>query len=173
MSYSPTSDLLNSANAGVRFFEVEDSLGSRTLVRRQLVISSASSIALADMKEGYWVQPDPANIDQYISVASLLGDYMPVYVVASLTGSQPDVLESGGVTGLAGSYVGLTKVFDTTDATYAPGDLLTVNLVDIGDGAGAVHPGLIKTGATAAKAVARVEFFDAANGVLKFSVLPR
>jgi hypothetical protein len=173
MSYPPTSDLLNAANAGIRFFEVEDSLGSRTLVRRQLAISSASAIALANLKEGHWVRPDPANVDQYISVPGLLPDNVPVYVVASLTGSQPDVLESGGVTGLAGTYVGRTKMYDTTDATYAPGDLLTVNLVDIGDGAGAVNPGLIKTGATAAKAVARVEFFDSPNGVLKFTILSR
>ena len=173
MAFPPTSDLLDAANAGVRFFEVEDSLGSRTLVRRQLTVSSASSIALADMKEGYWVMPDAANLDQYVSVPGLLADNMPAYPVASLTGAQGDVLESGGVTGLHGSHVGLTKVFDTTDATYAPGDLLTVNLVDIGDGGGAVHPGLLKTGATAANAVARVEFFDAANGVLKYSTLPR
>ena len=170
MSFPPTSDLLDAQNDGIRFFEVEDSLGSYPIVRRQLQISANSSIAIADLHEGHWVQPDPAQLDEYISVAALLADNMPAYVVASLSGAQGDVSESGGITGLQGGYVGLTKVFDSTDGSYASGDLLTLNLVDIGDGAGAVNPGLLKTGANAAKAVAVVEFFDSANGILKYRV---
>lgn len=175
MAYPPTSELTDALSAGVRFFEVEDSLGSYGLVRRQLQISAASSIPLASLHEGHWVQPDPANLNEYIAVAALLADNMPAYVVASLSGAQGDVLESGGVTGLqGGGYVARTKVFDTVvDATYAPGDLLTLNLVDIGDGlagpgAGGLHPGLIKSGATAANAVAVVEFYDAAQGILYY-----
>lgn len=169
MAFPPTSDLTDSANLGVRFFEVEDSLGSYNIVRRQLTISANSSIALADLHEGHWVQPDPASPGEYISVAALLADNMPAYCVGSLTGAQGDVSESGGLTGLQGDYIGLTKVFEVGDS-YASGDLLTLNLVDIGDGAGAVHPGLVQTGATAAKAVAVVESFDSANGVLRFRV---
>ena len=168
MAYPPTSDLTDSANVGVRFFEVEDSLGSYNIVRRQLTISANSSIELKDLHEGHWVQPDPASPGEYISVAGLLADNMPAYVVGSLTGAQGDVLESGGVTGLQGDYIGLTKVYEV-GGTYSPGDLLTINLVDIGDGAGAVHPGLVNTG-VAAKAVAVVESFDAGNGILRFRV---
>jgi hypothetical protein len=171
MAYQATDDLLESP---VRFFEVEDSIGSKNLVRRQLTIASDSAIALADMREGYWVQPHPTSLNQYVSIgaapsANPKADNVQAYVVASLSGSQPDVLESGGVTGLQGVFTGRTKIFNTLDATYAPGDLLTVRLVDIGDGGGAVHPGLAKTGATAANAVAKVEFFDSANGVLHFT----
>jgi hypothetical protein len=175
MAYPPTSDLTDALNSGVRFFEVEDSLGSYGLVRRQLQISSASAVAIGSLHEGHWVQPDAANLNQYVSVNALLADNMPAYVVASLTGAQGDVKESGGVTGLqGGGYVARTKVFDTVvDVTYAPGDLLTVTLVDIGDGlagpaAGGLHPGLIKSGATAANAVAVVEFYDAAQGILVY-----
>lgn len=168
MAYPPTQDLTDSNNVGVRFFEVEDSLGSYSLVRRQLTVSASSPRALADIHEGHWVVPS-STLDEYETVAALLADNVPAYVVASLSGSQGDVLESGGVTGLQGDYIGLTKVYEVGDA-YSPGDLLTLNLVDIGDGAGAVHSGLVQTGATAANAVAVVEFFDAANGVLKYRV---
>lgn len=115
--------------------------------------------------------PDPANVNQYLPATSIPPGGV-AYAVASLTGEQGDVLESGGVTGLAGSYVGRTKVFDTVvDTSYVPGDLLTVTDVDIGGGT--MRPGLIKDGALAANSVARVEFYDAANGVLVFTALPR
>jgi hypothetical protein len=174
MAFPPTGDLTDANNVGVRFFEVEDSLGSYNLVRRQLPVSANSAVALSALHEGHWVQPDPALVNGYISVNATLANNMPAYAVASLSGAQGDVQESGGVTGLQGDYVGRTKVFDTVvDVTYAPGDLLTVDLVDIGDGlagpaAGGLHPGLIKSGATAANAVAVVEFYDAANGILVY-----
>ena len=169
MAYEATSDLLESP---IRFFEVEDSIGSRNIVRRQLTIADDSAISLANMREGYWVQPHATELHQYVSVPGLKDDGLQVYVVASLSGAQGDVLESGGVTGLDGMYIGRTKIYDTVDDTsYAPGDILTVRLVDIGDGAGAVHPGLCKDLATAANAMARVEFFDSANGVLHFKPL--
>jgi hypothetical protein len=185
MAYEATSDLLESPN---RLFEIEDSLGSRNVVRRQLQLSEATDttqeVALEDMREGYWVVPDAANLHQYKAIpsnydTSIATNRLPAWVCVSLRGSQPDVSESGGVTGAQGVYTGRTKVYDTTDATYAPGDLLTLGHVDIGDGlagpltggSAGLHPGLKKAGATAGNAVARVEFFDAANGVLEFVTL--
>lgn len=169
MSFPPTSDLLDPQNAGVRFFEVEDSLGSRTLVRRQLTVADAA--VLAALREGDWVKPDPANVNQYIPCTVLPAGGV-AYCVASLVGDQPDVLESGGVTGLAGSYIGRTKVFKAAPTIpYAPGIPLSAVQVDIG--AGVLRPGLTPDGVTAANTVARVEFYDAANGVLVFTALPR
>jgi hypothetical protein len=175
MAFEATSDLLESPN---RLFEIEDSLGSRNVVRRQLQVSSASALALSDFREGYWLMPDAANLHEYtVAPAGYAGlsPVPPAFVCVSLRGSQPDVAESGGVTGAQGVFVGRTKVYDTTVGAYAPGDLLTVGHVDIGDGLAGplsgLHPGLTSTGATAANAVARVEFFDAANGVLEFVTL--
>lgn len=168
MAYPPTSDLLDAANAGIRYFEVEDSLGSRALVRRQLAV--ADSAVLQALVEGEWVMPDPANVNQYVPAQLPPGGV--AYCVASMTGTQNDVLESGGVTGLQGSYVGRTKVFEAAPTiAYAVGLPLTVDSVDIGGGE--MRYGLTTDGVAGGNEVARVEFYDAANGVLVFTALPR
>ena len=177
MAYEATSDLLESP---IRFFELEDSLGSKNIIRRQLAVADDSDTALADMREGYWVVPHPSLINEYISASLAAGPgaaapwsgtfppALPAFPVGSLSGAQGDVTESGGVTGLQGDHIGRTKIFEGADvALYLPGAELTLGEVDIGDGSPATHPGL-KAAGSGELCVATVEFFDAANGVLQY-----
>jgi hypothetical protein len=177
MSFEATSDLLESP---IRFFEVEDSIGSKHLVRRQLTVADDSDTSLANMREGYWVVPHPTLLHEYISASLAAGPgaaapwsgifpkTLPAYPVASLSGSQGDVTESGGVTGLHGDHIGRTKIYEVGDAaSLVPGAQLTLGEVDIGDGSPSTHPGL-KLASAGELCVAVVEFFDSANGVLQY-----